>query len=103
MAYSTVAGVKVVLQIEEDETSFDDELEACIVSADALIDSLLKRAGLTVPASTPQNIVDASSNFAAWIFRQRRDPAGAEVLWEKANRFLDAYVATTKEGTFRMC
>ena len=48
MAYSSVASVKVVRLIADDEDSFDTELEACIASADALIDGLLKKVSLTV-------------------------------------------------------
>jgi phage gp36-like protein len=91
VAYSTLASVKEILQIEE--TSWDTELTNCIASADGLIDSILKYWSFTVPLSTvPQNIQDASAHFAAWMFRKRRDPAGAVVFWEEGNRFLQAYI-----------
>lgn len=96
MSYSTTSEVKTILQITEN--TWDSEITDCIASADALIDSLLKYHGLTVPASTPQNINDASKHFAAWLFRRRRDPAGAEVFWEEANKFLQAYIEAEKES-----
>lgn len=85
-----MANVKKVLQIPE--ATWDDEIAECITSADALVDSLLKQKGLTVPSPTPQNIKDASGHFAAWLFRRRRDPAGAEAFWVEANRFLNVYI-----------
>lgn len=95
MAYSTVVEVKSVLQITE--STWDTEITDCITSADALIDSLLKYKDLTVPVSTPQNIKDASKHFAAWLFRRRRDPAGAEAFWEEADKFLQAYINAEEE------
>jgi hypothetical protein len=97
MAYSLKAAVKTVLQ--ETETTWDTEIDDAIVSADALIDSLLAKRGLTVPSTTPQNIKDASAHFAAWLYRRRRDPAGAKAFEEEAKAFMDAYIgATLKKG-----
>ena len=53
-----------------------------------LIDSELAKHDLTVPDSTPQLILDASAHFAAWLFRHRRDPAGAAAFKEEAETFL---------------
>ncbi len=92
--------MKVVLQIESSDTTYDTELAAAVVSADALIDSLLKPHDLSVPATVPQNIIDASAHFAAWIFRRKRDPTGAEVFWVEANRFLQAYIEAEGEPAF---
>ena len=90
MAYSTTADVKLVLHTTE--STWDTEIGGCITSADALIDSLLKKQGLTVPTPTPQNINDASKHFAAWLFRRRLDPAGAEAFWKEGDRFLQVYI-----------
>lgn len=87
--------MKAILQITE--VTWDTEIAACITSVDALVDSLLKYEGLTVPAVVPQIVKDASAHFAAWLFRRRRDPAGAEAFWVEANRFLDAYIEAEKE------
>ena len=103
MAYSTVAAVKAVLLIDADEVSYDTELEACIASADALVDGLLKKVDLTVPESVPQLIVDASAYFAAWLFKDRRGPdveTVAAKLWEQAHKFLDNYIDTEEEISF---
>jgi hypothetical protein len=64
LAYCEVADAKVILQIATEDTSLEDEIEVTIASADGLIDSLLKPSILTVPATVPQNILDASSYFA---------------------------------------
>jgi len=102
MAYSTVAAVKQVLQIAVEDISFDDEIEACIASADALVDGLLKKVDLTVPDSVPQNIADASAYFAAWLLRHRRDPEAAEIFWTEAHKFLDIYVESEEEIAFKV-
>ena len=100
MAYSTVTAVKAVLQIGADNETFDDELESCIASADALVDGLLKKSSLTVPDSVPQLVADASAYFAAWLFRHRRDPSAAEVFWVEAHKFLDLYSEGEEEIAF---
>ena len=100
MTYSSVASVKSVLQIKAEDLTFDDEIEACIASADAMIDGLLKKSGLTVPQVVPQLVTDASCYFAAWLFRHRRDPGAAEVFWVEAHKFLDIYVEGEEEIAF---
>ena len=103
MAYSTVAAVKIVLLIAADEDSFDTELEACIASADALVDGLLKKVSLNVPDEVPQLIEDASAYFAAWLFKDRRGPdveAAAAKLWDQAHKFLDNYIDTEEDVAF---
>lgn len=97
MDYCTVVDVKPELQIAVDDSAYDDELEDCVTSGSALVDGFLKKEGLTVPAVVPQNVKDATMCFAAWRFRRRRDPTGAEAFWIEANRFLDAYIEAEKE------
>ena len=103
MAYSTVADVKLVLLIDAAEDSFDTELGSCIASADALVDGLLKKVGLSVPGTVPQLIQDASAYFAAWLFKDRRGPdveAVAAKLWEQAHKFIDNYIDTEEDISF---
>jgi len=102
VAYSEAADVKAILQIAAEDVTFDTELEACIASADALIDGLLKKSGLTVPEVVPQLIADASCYFAAWLLRHRRDPEAAEVFWVEAHKFLDIYVEGEEEIAFKV-
>jgi hypothetical protein len=97
MAYATVVAVKRVLQVSEGDTSLDAEITDVLPSGDALVDSLLKQKGLTVPNPLPQNLSDAAAHFDAWIVRRRRDPVGAEAFWVEANRFLDAYAEAEAE------
>lgn len=103
MGYCEVDAVKLVLQIPSETETFDDEITGCIVSADALVDSLLRQKQLSVSLPVSQNIVDASAHFAAWQFRRRRDPVGAEAFWQEANRFLDVYGEAEGELPFRVC
>ena len=100
MTYSSVAAVKSVLQIKAEDLSFDDEIESCIASADAMIDGLLKKSGLTVPKEVPQLVADACTYFAAWLLRHRRDPEAAEVFWVEAHKLLDTYVEGEEEIAF---
>ena len=92
--------MKPILQISSTDEAFDTELTACIVSADAWVDSLLEPHDLIVPASVPQNVKDASVHFAAWLFRKRRDPAGADAFKAEAEEFLQAYVESQGELAF---
>ena len=102
MAYSEAADVKAILHIAVGDVTFDTEIEACIASADALIDGLLKKSGLTVPGTVPQLIVDAGAYFAAWLFRHRRDPEAAEVFWVEAHKFLEVYIESEEEVAFKV-
>ena len=92
--------MKPILQINGTDETFDTELTACIVSADAWVDSLLEPHDLAVPASVPQNVKDASVHFAAWLFRKRCDPAGADAFKAEAEEFLDAYIESQSEPAF---
>jgi hypothetical protein len=76
--YCTVDNVKAVLHVSEDK--WDSELSECVISASALVDGLLACEGLTVPSPTPQILSDATKYFAAWEFRRRHHPAGAEAF-----------------------
>ena len=92
MSYCSVSAVKTILRIAESDLTFDSELEACVSSASALVDSLLVAEGLTVPSPVPQLVADATAHYAAWLFRRRRDPDGAECFWAEAERLFTAYV-----------
>lgn len=94
MGYCTVDNVKVVLQISE--VTWDSELAECITSACALVDGFLSCEGLVVPSVVPQVLIDATKFFAAWDFRRRRDPVGAEAFWVEANRVLGVFVDSEK-------
>lgn len=100
MAYSTVATVKLILHIDAADETYDAEIGECIVSADALVDGLLKKVSLTVPDSVPQTICDASAHFAAWLFKDRRGPEAADVFWDQAHKFLDVYIESEEEISF---
>jgi hypothetical protein len=94
MGYCSASDVKAVLQ--ETSSTYDAEVASCIVSGDGLVDSLLKVESLTVPSVVPQNIKDADAYFAAWMFRRRRDPTGAEAFWSEGQRFLNVYIDSVK-------
>ncbi len=98
MGYSTVADVKVVLQIPSEITDYDVELDGCVESADAIIDSWLLEKGLAMPESVPKNLADASKYFAAWLFRRRRNyQESTSSFWTEATRFFNAYVDAAEE------
>jgi len=100
VAYSTVAVVKRILHIVATDETHDTEIGDCIVSADALVDGLLKKVNLAVPDSVPQTLVDASAHFAAWLFKDRRGPEAADLFWDQAHKFLDVYIESEEEISF---
>jgi len=100
MAYSTVAAVKQILHIGAADETHDTEIGECIVSADALVDGLLKKVNLSVPESVPQTVADASAHFAAWLFKDRRGPETTDVFWDQAHKFLDVYIESEEEIAF---
>lgn len=102
MPYSSLADVKAVLQIAAEDATYDTELSSCIASADELIGSLLEPYGLVVPVSVPQNVKDASAHFAAWLFRKRRDPTGADAFKQEADVLLQAYIDSEAEVPFKV-
>jgi hypothetical protein len=89
VTYGIVATVKSILQ--DSSVTYETEIAACITSSDAYVDSLLQQKGLTVSAPTPQNIIDASNYFAAWMFHKKRDPQSSWIFYTDAERFLNAY------------
>ena len=91
MAYSTTAQVKEVLGITE--TTWDTEITACITDADARIDNKLRNYESTLPLSpVPAQVSIISKYFAASLFRERRDPAGAKAFVETALAYLSEYI-----------
>jgi hypothetical protein len=100
VAYSTVAAVKQILHIGVVDETHDTEIGECIVSADALVDGLLKKVNLSVPESVPQTVADASAHFAAWLFKDRRGPEATDVFWDQAHKFLDFYIESEEEIAF---
>jgi hypothetical protein len=90
VTYGVVATAKSILQ--DSTVTYEAEITACITSSDAYVDSLLLQKGLTVSSPTPQNVVDASNYFAAWMFRKKRDPQSSWIFYTDAERFLNAYI-----------
>lgn len=97
MAYTTVAAVKKILQLDEGDTSLDAEIADALPTGDAYVYNLLKAEGLTVPSPVPQSVADAAAHLDAWIVRRRRDPVGAEAFYVEATRFLEAYAKAQTE------
>jgi hypothetical protein len=89
VTYGVVATVQRILQ--DSTVTYEAEIAGCITSSDAFVVSLLLQKGLTVSSPTPQNIVDASNYFAAWMFRKPRDPQSSWIFYTDAERFLNAY------------
>ncbi len=72
--YCTVGDVKPVLHIDATEVSEDAELTDCVQDASVKVRSLLKAQALEVPSDVPDDVKIAAKNFAAWLYRRRRDP-----------------------------
>ncbi len=65
-----------------------------------MVDKKLEPYSLNVPTSVPQHINDASRYFAAFLFRKRRDPNGADVSKATAEEFLAIHVENEQEIAF---
>jgi hypothetical protein len=99
LPYTTVADVKVILQIPAEDESYDTELAGCVESADAVIDSWLLRDSLVMPSPVPRNLKDCSTYLAAWLFRRRRNyEESTASFWTEATRFFNAYVDSQEEA-----
>jgi len=96
--YCIVSDVKSVLHIDAAETSEDSEILECVVDGSDKVRNLLRQAGLPVPvpfdvSEVPQSVRIAAKNFAAWEYRRRRDPDGAQVFYYDAQEALNGYIA----------
>ena len=58
--YCLVSDVKVVLHIDEEETSEDSELASCVSVGCGLVDGFLKPKDLVVPQVVPLLVVQAA-------------------------------------------
>ena len=94
--YCEIDDVKPVLHIDVAETSEDVELADCVTDSSDKVDNLLKQAGFVVPSVVPTSIKRAAKFFAAWEYRRRRDPAGAQVFWFDAQEALQEYIGAQK-------
>jgi len=99
--YCSIGDVKPLLRIDLAETSEDEELAECIADATDKVRNLLKTERLPVPApldvsAVPQSLRIAAKNFAAWKYRRRRDPEGAQVFYYDAQEALNGYIAAEK-------
>lgn len=106
--YTTKADVKPILGIDATDLTYDTELEECLTSAYAVVNSFAKNEGFTIPFDpAPQNIKDFERYIAAWLFRRRRAPPDeADVLWDMAMKFWNAYLEAERgvdEGVFKVC
>ena len=95
--YCDISDLEEVLRTDI-TTELDALADRCITSASAMIDALLKVNNLTVPATVPQLIMEATAWLAAWMFRRTSDPVGAEVFWNESQRFLNLYAQNQDEG-----
>jgi len=99
MGYSTLLDVKQLLALEEEDTEFDVRLREHIKSADGIIDAKLAAQSLSVGSPVPQNIIDASKRYAAWLFRREVDPAGLETFKLEADFFVETHITSVPGAT----
>lgn len=92
--YCEVADVKEVLRIPDDISLSDVELGRCVTSADRMLRSWAKVAGLVIPDVVPEDIVEASKYVAAWFFGIHGDPpVNKQDLYDLGKSFFDSWVA----------
>jgi hypothetical protein len=99
--YCTVDDVKPLLRLERAESSEDQELTSCVVDSTDKVKNLLRQAKLSVPlpsdvSEVPDSVRIAAKNFAAWKYRRRRDPDGAQVFYYDAQEALNGYISAER-------
>lgn len=94
MGYATLEKVKDLLKVSIEETVWDAEIQLELSSADAIVDAVLASHGLTVSDEVPQLILEASNNYAAWLFRRKRDAEAAQLFFDGAETVLQKYLGS---------
>lgn len=93
-AYCTKADVKYRLDITNEDTSYDIELDAMIAKADAMIDNALKGYTTVSLTSVPTTILHVSADLAAAFHKENRGKDGS-ALRQRGEKDLEDYIAAT--------
>ncbi len=94
MPYSTVDDVKIRLNIPTSDNSFDQEIQHFIEEADAMIDDIHKRLGISTPIQNPSDrLRRLSADIAADLYMMwnSRDPELRVKLREEIRKMLKKY------------
>ena len=70
------------------------------IAVKKLGDALAESGATFASDNDPQLVKDASIHFAAWLFRKRRDPAGADAFKAEAEEFIATYIENQGELAF---
>jgi len=97
MPYASRDDVKVVrLKIPSGDTNEDSNIDGFIAEADAMLDEIHKRYGLSVPVANPsETLRSTSAEVAANLFRLHRmlGPEFHEAIWRSIRQLLSEYEA----------
>jgi hypothetical protein len=93
--YGELDTVKNLLLISLTETSFDDQLDTVIATADNFINIALERCGATVPLTSPGDVIRDISNYLAAGFYKQRDVPDEKVhsFYTIGINLLNEYIA----------
>ncbi len=97
MGIGAVEKVKDLLRISQEEgDKWDEEITSEVATADAIVETVLAAYSLTLPEETPDVILEARNNYAAWLFRRKRDVEGAQHFLGDADLLLKKYVESRR-------
>jgi len=91
--YCTLDQAREVLKTDDTLLDFDEEIVETIQIAMEMVDAQLAVKDLTA-SSTSKLIQQATAHFAAYLYRRKRDPVGAEAFKAEAEKFLADYVGS---------
>ena len=93
MTYADKDMVKIRIGIDITETKRDNEIDAALTFADAMIDEALMAAGGSGSLSSPaQSVKESSADLAAYFIYRVKNPSTATLYWDSAMTLLKNYI-----------
>jgi len=103
MAYATSDMVKYRMRIPITDTTRDAEIAAAITFSDAFCDGVIRAAGGSVPvASPPQDLKEASADFAAFFIFRTQNPTVANFFMDSGETLIKRYTSGTVKSAGAM-
>ena len=96
--YGTKIGVKERLGLDQEDVSLDDSIDRAIAYADAVIDAAFTKATVTVPATTPQLIIESSNDIAAYYMLKSTNMDLAQKFYDGGALLLRNYLEANVTG-----
>jgi phage gp36-like protein len=98
MTYGTTIGVKERCDISMEDATLDDMIARAITYADSIIDAQFTKAGTTVASPTPNLIIEAANDIAAYYILRTRNMDQAQKYNESGTATITQYLAANVTG-----